>query len=209
MTIAVRTISLLLLSTLLLASCASSGVDMEEPERVLGKEDDVRVDAQFVAQSFAQGSNVSVIYEIENLRTASIAFANLTPDTSYESETGTFTVTVGSEVPGNEMVPRLVEIRPGERAKFTAGSRLVVPVSREGHMSPPREIRLKLVYLNSVEPFRDLVGIPSVAVQDKVLADRLFPLWIEHTGTVTTNAAPIVWGARASAAEGADNSRKF
>jgi len=208
-TIAVRTIPLLLFSALLLASCASSGVDMEQPERVLGREDNVRIDAQFVAQSYAQGSNVSIVYEIENLRDSSIAFANMSPETSYESETGTFTVTVGSEVPGNQTIPRLVEIKPGERTKFTSGSRLVVPVAREGVRSAPREIRLKLVYLNSVEPFRELIGIPEVAVADKALADRLFPLWIEHSGTVTTNAAPIVWGARSSATDNADSIRKF
>jgi hypothetical protein len=208
-TIAVRTIPLLLLSALLLTSCATRGVDMGEPERVLGKEDDVRVDAQFVAQSYSQGSNVSILYEIENLRAASIAFANLNPEMSYETETGIFTVTVGSEVPGNQMLPRLIEIKPGERVKLTAGSRLIVPVSREGQFAPPREIRLKLVYLNSVEPFRELIGIPEVAVQNKALADRLFPVWIEHTGTVTTNTAPIIWGARSSAADGADSIRKF
>ncbi|MGK2859460.1 MAG: hypothetical protein ACSLFQ_19845 [Thermoanaerobaculia bacterium] len=198
-----RLILPVLFSALSLVSCASGGVDMEEPERVLGREDDVRVDAQFTASSYVQGGNVSILYEIENLRATSIAFASLAPEMSYENETGTFTATVGSEVPGNELVPRLVEIKPGERAKFTGGARLVVPVSRELPAAFPREIRLRLVYLGDVEPFRELIGIPEVAVRDRALADRLFPLWIEHSSTVTTNAAPIRWGAR-SASSGAD-----
>jgi len=205
----VRSIPLVLLSALLLVSCASSGVDMEEPDRVLGKEDDVRIDAQFIASSYAQGGNVSIIYEIENLRTSPIAFANLNPELSYESETGTFTATVGSEVPGNELVPRLVEIKPGERARFTGGARLIVPVSRELQATLPREIRLKLVYLSDVEPFRELIGIPDVAVRDRALADRLFPLWIQHTSTVMTNAAPIRWGARSSSAGAEEGTRRF
>jgi hypothetical protein len=208
-TTAFRTTVLTLLATLLLASCASSGVDMEEPNRVLGKEDDVRVDAQFVAAAFAQGGNVSVIYEIENLRTAPIAFASLNLEIAYESETGTFTATVGSEVPGNELIPRLIEIKPGERVRLTGGGRLIVPVSRETHASTPREIRLKLVYLNDVEPFRELIGISEVAVRDRALADKLFPAWIEHTATVTTNASPIRWGARSSGADAEERSRRF
>jgi hypothetical protein len=198
---AVRVLRLLTLPLLLLASCATGGVDMEEPTRVLGREDDVRVDAQFIAPSFAHGANVSIVYEIENLRATPIAFANLNPELAYESESGTFTATVGSEVPGNQLVPRLLEIKPGERVTFTAGARLIVPVSRDLQATTPREIRLKLVYLNAVEPFRELVGIPEVAIQDPALADRLFPLWIEHTGTVTTNAAPIRWGARSASSD--------
>lgn len=208
MTTAVRTI-LLALTALVLASCASSGVDMEEPNRVLGREDDVRVDAQFIAQSYSQGANVSIVYEIENLRPAPIAFASLNPDIAYETETGTFTATVGSEVPGNELVPRLIEIKPGERVKLTAGGRLIVPVSRELQASVPREIRLKLVYLNDVEPFRALIDIPEVAVRDSALADKLFPLWIEHSATVITNASPLRWGARSAGADAEDRRSKF
>jgi hypothetical protein len=207
--IAVRKILLALPAVLLLASCASSGVDMEEPNRVLGKEDDVRVDAQFVASSYAQGGNVSIVYEIENLRKAPIAFASLGPELSYESETGTFTATVGSEVPGNQFVPRLVEIKPGERAKFTGGGRLVVPVARDLPISVPQEIRLRLVYLNDVEPFRELIGIPEVAVADRALADRLFPLWIQHSAAVTTNASPIRWGGRSSTAGAEERTPRF
>lgn len=203
-----RTVPLVLLCTLLLVSCASSGVDMQEPDRVLGREDDVRVDAQFFATAYSQGGSVSIVYEIENLRTTSIAFAALNPELSYENETGTFTATVGSEVPGNELVPRLVEIKPGERAKFNGGARLIVPVSRGGPGGAPREIRLKLVYLGDIEPFRELIGIPETAVRDRELADRLFPVWIQHSMTVTTNSAPIRWGA-AKSSGGADEIRKF
>lgn len=204
-----RLILPLLFAALSLLSCASGGVDMEEPERVLGREDDIRVDAQFMAASYVQGGNVSILYEIENLRTTSIAFASLDPELSYENETGTFTATVGSEVPGNELVPRLVEIKPGERAKFTGGARLLIPVSRELPAALPREIRLRLVYLGDIEPFRELIGIPEVAVRDRALADRLFPLWIQHSSTVTTNSAPIRWGARSPAGDAEQRSRRF
>ncbi|MBI2215606.1 MAG: hypothetical protein HYU52_18315 [Acidobacteria bacterium] len=209
MTIAARVILLPLLTVLLLASCASRGVDMEEPNRVLGKEDDVRVDAQFFAQGYSQGSNVSIVYEIENLRTAPIAFASMTPEIAYEGETGVFTVTVGSEVPGNELVPRLIEIKPGERVKLTAGGRLIVPVARDLLVMAPREIRLKLVYLKQVEPFRELIGIPEVAVRDPALADKLFPSWIEHSATVITNTSPIRWGARKPDDGAADRRNRF
>ena len=204
-----RLIPLVLVSALLLGACASGGVDMREPDRVLGREDDVRVDAQFGAPSYSQGGSVSILYEIENLRTTPIAFANLGPELSYESETGTFTATVGSEVPGNQLVPRLVEIKPGERVSFSGGARMVVPVSRELPASVPREIRLRLVYLSDVEPFRELIGIPEVAVRDRAHADRQFPRWIKHNATDTTNSAPIRWGARSASADAEERSRRF
>ena len=206
-----RLLPLVLLNALLLVSCASSGgVDMEEPARVLGKEDGVRIDAQFVAASYVQGGQVSIVYEIENLRQTPIAFANINPEISYETETGMFTITVGSEVPGNEMVPRLTEIKPGERLSFSEGGRLVVPVAKDLQVMTPNAIRLKLVYLGEVEPFRALIGIPEVALRDRTLADKLFPLWIEHAGTVVTNAAPIRWGGNRSRAGAEESSpRRF
>ena len=179
-------------AAVILTGCASSSVDMEESSRVLGKENDVRVDAQFfgLAKSVT-GSNVSIVYEIENLKSSSIAFAEMVPETSYDEEMRTFTVIVGSEVPGNQLLPRLVEIKPGERISFNAGARLVEPRRGDLRGAPARDVQLKVVYLRDPEPFRALIGISEVAVQDPELADSMFTAWLESTESVTTNAVPL------------------
>jgi len=187
-------LAVILASSSVLSSCGSTSVDMEEETRVLGLENGVRVDAIFFGLSGTGGrsASISVTYEIENQRKESIGFAEIVPVTSFDSETGTFTVIVGSEVPGQEMLPRLIEIKPGERASFSAGARLVVQtIDPEFRGMPPRDIQLKVVYLEDLEPFRELVGIPEVAVRDPKRADELFLPWVEGTRSVTTNAVPL------------------
>jgi hypothetical protein len=178
---------------LMLAGCGTASVDMDENARVLGLENGVRVDANFFGLTGSgRSASISVTYEIENQRAASIAFAEVVPIASLDSETGTFTVIVGSEVPGQQMLPRLMEIKPGERLSFSTAARLVVPTpEHEVRRMRPRDINLKVVYLENVEPFRELVGIPEVAVRDPNRADELFLPWVEGTRSVTTNAVPL------------------
>lgn len=183
----------LLASGLGLTGCATGGVDMDEKSRVLGFENGVRVDAQFYGMTGSgRSATISVIYEVENQRSTPIAFAEMVPVSSFDSENGIFSVIVGSEVPGSELLPRLIEIKPGERVSFSTSARLVIDLidSQVGGL-PPREVRLKVAYLENVEPFRELIGIPEVAVRDPRRADELFMPWVETTRTVTTNAVSL------------------
>jgi hypothetical protein len=185
----------------LLAGCASStAVDMAEPRRIVGTENSVRVDAQVSADHVSPGAHIPITYEITNQRPTAIAIAELIPDTSYDPETRMFTVSIGSEVPGNTMLPRLILIEPGEKKTFTALARLQ-------YVAPPRSVdprvlaapaafRLKLNFLGDTEPFRELIGIKEVGVADAKLADELFPLWLERNEVVYTNAIPMRWSVR-------------
>jgi hypothetical protein len=166
---------------------------MEEESRVLGFENGIRVDALFYGLTGSgRSATVSVTYEIENQRSSPIAFAEIVPVSSFDSETGTFSVIVGSEVPGHELLPRLIEIKPGERASFSTAARLTVPaVDPSVRGLPPRDVQLKVVYLEDVEQFRELIGIPEVAVRDPKRADELFLPWVEGTRSVVTNAVPL------------------
>lgn len=189
---------------LLLAGCASTGgtaaVDMAEPRRIVGTENSVRVDAQVSADHVAPGAHIPITYEITNQRNTPIAVAELLPDTSYDPETRIFTVSIGSEVPGNTMLPRLITIEPGEKKSFSTSARLVYvmpPRSLDPTVSAPQAgFRLKLNFLSDTEPFRELIGIKEVAVSDSKLADELFPLWLERNEVVYTNAIPMRWTAR-------------
>jgi hypothetical protein len=181
----------------LLTGCATTAVDMTEPRRLLGVENSVRIDAQVLAEEVRPGTVVPITYEVTNQRTTPIAIAELASETSYDPDSHTVTVSVGSEVPGNELLPRLIEIAPGEKRAFTASARLSpvlgvgagVPSAR----IPPVAFRVKVNFLGDVEPFRQLVGIPERAVADPRLADALFPVWVEKNEIVYTNSVPMRW----------------
>ena len=188
-------------AVLLLTGCASTqAVDMDEPRRVVGVENGVRVDAQISEDHLSPGVRVPLTWEITNQRSTSIAVADLVPETSFDSEANVFTVTLGSEVPGNELLPRLVEIGPGQKKTFsgTAGIRFVMPPRPLDPLRPLPSpgLRLRVNFLGDVEPFRQLVGLPENALADPKLADALFPLWLEANEVVYTNAVPMRWGAR-------------
>jgi hypothetical protein len=173
---------------------------MAEPRRIVGTENSVRVDAQVSADQVAPGSYIPITYEITNQRETAIAVAELLPETTYDPDSHMFTVNIGSEVPGNQMLPRLVSIAPGEKKTFTAMARVIyvrTPRSADSQLgSEPAGFRLKLNFLSDTEPFRELIGIKEVAVTDPKLADALFPLWLERNEVVYTNAIPMRWAAR-------------
>lgn len=171
---------------------------MEEPRRLVGTESSVRVDAQLIGEEVRPGAKIPLTYEITNMRPTAIAVAELVPVTSYDAETNTFTVSVGSEVPGNELLPRLTEIAPGEKQTFriVANVQPIMPARDLSKPLPPAAFRLKVNFLGATEPFRALIGIEERAVADRTLADALFPLWLEHNEIVYTNAVPMRWAAR-------------
>jgi hypothetical protein len=194
---AILPLSLLLL---LVMGCASAPVDMSEPRRIVGTENAVRVDAQVSADQVAPGAQIPITYEITNQRERAIAIAEHVRETSYDSDSHTFTVSIGSEVPGNNLLPRLVRIEPGEKKTFSTLARVVyVMPRRQGDPQfsvPPASFRLKVNFLGDTEPFRQLIGIKEVGIADPKLADELFPLWLERNEVVYTNTIPMRWGAR-------------
>ena len=121
--------SVLLVSTLLLAACAStlrnSPVNQGEPRRVVGTDNDVRIDAEIFGDQLSSSVTIPLKYDVTNSRTAAIAIADLIPETTYDEETQTVTVNIGSEVPGAELLPRLIAIGPGEKKSFSAVARVL------------------------------------------------------------------------------------
>jgi hypothetical protein len=194
----IRAAVLVSVVTILLTACASTHpVDMEEPRRLVGTESSIRIDALITGDQITPGVRVPITWEITNQRSTSIAVADLVPETSFDAETNMFTVTIGSEVPGNVLLPRLVEIAPGEKKSFsgTANLRMGLPPRPIEPLRPPPPagVRLKVNFLGDAEPFRQLIGIRENAVADSALADALFPLWLERNEAVYTNAVPMRW----------------
>ena len=199
---------LLLLFT---TACATTAVDMSEPRRIVGTENSVRVDAQVTGEHVSPGAHIPITYEVTNQRASAIAIAELIPETTYDADTQTFTVSIGAEVPGNTMLPRLITIEPGQKKSFTTKARVVFASAAQTDPSmrrvAPASFRLKLNFLGDTEPFRALIGIKEVAVADPKLADTLFPLWLERNEVVYTNAIPMRWAPRTRESIGAPEQR--
>jgi hypothetical protein len=186
-------IGLALIALGLLAGCATAPpVDMSEPTRLLGQDGGVRINAQLFIQSVSLHTPIPVTYEIENLRDKPIAIADIVPETTFDRDSQTLTITLGSEVPGNEFLPKLVVIDAGSKKSFTTKGKVEFLMT-DARSALPRYIRMKLNFLGEVAPFSSLVDIPEKAIHDPKLASEMFPKWIEANETVITNSVPIHW----------------
>jgi hypothetical protein len=178
-------------------------INMKEARRMVGTENNVRVDAEIYGEDMSQGASISVKYEITNQRATPILIADLIAQSNYDPDTQTITIDVGSEIPGEELLPRLISIPSGERRTFTTGAHISVRMPVNSPWTPkPRALQLRVNFLGDPAPFAMLVGIPERSVRDKKLADELFPKWVERTETVTTNALPMRWQGPASSGAG-------
>src|SRR5438067_9243606 len=127
-----------LLMLLLIAACNSTAppapatkpgaINMKEPRRMVGTENNVRVDAEIYGEEMIQGSSIAIKYEITNQRATPILIADLIAQSNYDPDTPTVTVDVGSEIPGEELLPRLISIPSGERRSFNTGAHINIRV---------------------------------------------------------------------------------
>jgi hypothetical protein len=178
-----------------LVACASTKpVNMSEPRRIVGTESDVRVDAEVYGDRLGPSVNVPVKYDITNHRKTTILIADLIPESAYDPETHTVTISIGAEIPGEQFLPRLIPIRPGEKKSFSTSAHVVIVANTASPWIPrPNALRLKINFLGDPLPFEQLVSIPEKAVHDPKLAAQLFPKWVEGNETVFTNALPMRW----------------
>ncbi|HEX3578857.1 MAG TPA: hypothetical protein VHY33_09870, partial [Thermoanaerobaculia bacterium] len=166
--------------------------------------------AEIYGEEMIQGASISIKYEITNQRATPILIADLIAQSNYDPDTRTVTIDIGSEIPGEELLPRLISIPSGERRTFNTGAHINIRIPPNSPWTPkPHALQLRVNFLGDPAPFLKLVDIPERAVRDKKLADELFPKWIERNETVTTNALPMRWqGPRTSGIEDAPPARR-
>src|SRR2546423_687910 len=90
------------------AEARAAGVNFKDPRRALGREDDIRVDAQLAQDTVSSNSPIGVTYQIQNLSASPIAIADRVCDSSFDSDTQTITITIGAEIPEGTAMPHLV-----------------------------------------------------------------------------------------------------
>jgi hypothetical protein len=190
--------SLVLLLPFLVVACASTAppVDMEEERRVVGTEEGVRLDGFIRGDILGATNAIPFTWDITNERPNPIAVADMIPVADYDRESRIVTVNLGSEVPGHQLLPRLITIAPGEKKTFSGTIRVQILPELAGDprvRAAPRTLQLKLNFLGDIAPFGQLVGITEKAVADRQLADRLFPLWLERNEVVLTGTVPMRW----------------
>lgn len=175
--------------------CSSTRpVDMKEARRVVGTENGVRVDAEVYGDRLTPNMSLALKYDITNQRGNPILVADIIPQANYDAETHTVTVSIGTEIPGAEFLPRLIPIQSGEKKSFSTGVHVVIAANPVNPwQARPNALRLKINFLGDAHAFEKLVSIPEKAVHDPQLAEQLFPKWLERNESVTTNTLPMRW----------------
>ncbi|HYS56259.1 MAG TPA: hypothetical protein VER58_21070 [Thermoanaerobaculia bacterium] len=170
-------------------------VDFKDPRRALGREGDVRVDAELAQDTISQTSPINVTYQIQNLSAAPVAIADRTFDTNFDCDSRTIRVSIGAEVPPGPNMPHLAIIRPGEKRVFSGGALLhiVTPNFRTPWTAVPRYIQIQVMMLRDVTPFQKLIELQSKTTLPVPLSNEMFDRWVEASESVLLNTIPVYW----------------
>lgn len=187
------------------AAAAATTIDMDDPRRVVGREDDIRIDALLVQDTVSPGSPVGVTYQIQNLTDHPVAIADRVATASYDEDTRTITLAVGAEVPPSGKLPNLVVIAAGETRVFRAGATPAFNAAaiRTSMGVEPRYVQVKVSILRDIAPFRQFIGQEGRTARD--LSDRQFDQWFESNDSIFLNSIPVRYSPRRTGAvAGAD-----
>lgn len=195
----------------IVAACSSTKpVDMKEPRRVVGTDNDVRIDAEVYGDTLTPNTSIPIKYDITNNRSTTILVADLLLQATYDPDTQTVTVDIGSEIPGEEFLPRLISIPSGGKKSFSGSVHVAIMTNPAATPFVPRPnaLKIRVNFLGDPKPFTKLIDIPEKAVRDPELAAALFPKWVEQNETVVTNALPMRWRGTSATEDEASPARR-
>jgi hypothetical protein len=188
--IAVAAAVLLLVSS----TARAAGVDFKDPRRALGREDDIRVDAQMLQETLSPGSSISVTYQVENLTSAPIAIADKIAGASFDPDSQTITVSIGAEIPEGTSMPHLTTIAPGQTRAFRIGAAAQVLVnSKSPWAHVPRFVQIVVNVLRDLKPFATLIDLQAKSAAAPPLPNELFDTWVASVSSVELNVLPVRW----------------
>ncbi len=179
------------------AAAAAATIDMDDPRRLVGREDDVRIDALLIQDTVSPGSPVGVTYQIQNLTEEPVAIADKVAAASYDEDTRTITLSVGAEVPPAGKMPVLVVIPPGQKKVFRAGATPAFNAAamRASMGTEPRYVQVKVSILRDIAVFQELISQQGRAAE---LSDQQFDQWFESNDSIFLNSVPVRYSPRRS-----------
>jgi hypothetical protein len=184
-------------SVFLLVSSAAraAGVDFKDPRRALGREDDIKVDAQMLQETLSPGSPIGVTYQVENLTSAPIAIADKVVDATFDADSQTITVTIGAEIPQGAAMPHLTVIAPGQTHAFRTGAsaQVLVPNAKSPWAHVPRFVQITVNVLRDLKPFANLIEQQTKSAAAPPLPNDLFDTWVASVSSVELNVLPVRW----------------
>ncbi len=195
-----------LIALLIAATVQAAKVDMSDPRRAVGREDDVRIDAELAQDSVSTRSKLTVIYQVQNLTPSAIAVADKISDATYDVETQTITLSFGAEVPDGATMPHLVVIPAGEKKTFRGAGAVNIqaPSVRSPFMPVPRLVQIKVTVLRNLEPFAKLIDLQNKTGAAPQLDDQAFDRWVDSVASVLLNTIPVRWDGKSRNSSGVD-----
>ena len=174
------------------ATASAASIDMDDPRRALGREGDVRIDAQLLRDSVSPGMPIGITYQIQNLSASPVAIADKVTDASYDEDSRTITVVVGSEVPPDGNLPHMVLIGAGETKVLQAAAmpKMTAAALKSGRGASPRYVQLKMAILRDLRPFLALIQKQDARTRQR-LSDEQFDQWFDANDTIFLNAVPV------------------
>jgi len=182
---------------LIAAEARAAKVDMKDPRRALGREDDIRVDVQLFQDQISSSTPLNVTYQIQNLTTVPIAIADKVVSVSYDQDERTIMLSIGAEIPADTM-PHVVVIPPGMKKTLTAGGVFNVAVANNRFAAAPQYVQVRVNVLRDLTAFRDLIARSSESAAPIPLPNALFDTWLDANDTILCNSIPVRWNGSGS-----------
>lgn len=181
------------------AAVRAAHVDFKDPRRALGREDNIKVDAEMVQDTLSAGSPISIVVQVENLTPSPIAIADKIADATYDPDSQTITMTVGAEIPQAAM-PHLTVIAPGQNRTFrtAASARFVLSNESNPWAQVPHAVLITVNVLCDIGPFAALIEQQAKSAAPPPLPNDLFDKWVDSVASVDLNALPVHWSDKRS-----------
>lgn len=188
------------------AAAYAAHVDMKDPRRALGRDDDIRIDAELMQDAVGSNSAIGVTYQIENRTNAPIAVADKLSTASYDSDTRTIVVSIGSEIPTTKTIPHLTLINPGEKRVLTAGTSVHISVARGPFSAVPQFVKIEVNVLRDTAPFAQAIAYQAKNnLASLPLGNDLFDQWVQSNDSIYLNSIPVQWKGEVRSIAGAES----